>query len=162
MLPCINLILYLNPCVTYSYDRRRRLTPEEEEREEHRYLSHQAEISKVLAEYEDSAYRKLGVGSGRAVFQLDHDWVVKVPRNQQGESWNLKEAELYKRYGKRGPIPYAECHIVMDANVALLKMETVKPVPQHLGGLPEWTAKVEGRQVGWTKDHELVAFDFGN
>lgn len=116
-------------------------------------------IDEALAEYA-VAYPCLGEGRNRRVFQINENFVVKVPLNEFGLCDNESEARAFAQEGYGGYVPYAECEVLHSKDgLPLLKMEFVK-----IGCVedpPDWALSIDCAQIGWTQDNRLVAYDFG-
>lgn len=101
----------------------------------------------------------LDFGRNRAVYDRGR-YVLKVPRNEEGEVDNSWEAD-YSRSFKNRPdingIHYARCRLL--ANGWLL-MEKVGPLPKG-SKAPQWADYVDCQQVGVARDGRIVAFDYG-
>jgi hypothetical protein len=103
----------------------------------------------------------LGAGISRGVFMWEPGWVVKAAIRDSGLYANAREANLYERYGKEGGIPYAECRLVEFAGVDVLVMEWVEHDFRPLLKQPSWVMRVDCAQVGFDREGNLVAYDYG-
>ena len=117
----------------------------------------------------------LGFGLYRVCF-LDPDdqgRVIKVPRNQQGIDDNITELGFTLHPHPEIQIPRFEWAGGQWTPFMALRAERVKrifPEPRNAFtpedaltklGLPEWTYSIDARQIGYTADGRLVAFDMG-
>jgi hypothetical protein len=103
----------------------------------------------------------IGIGCNRMVFSFDDDTVIKIPINSQGFFDNYREAVVWET--AQFPYPCAKSRLIHDKDypdVVLLSMEKVEPVQTPLRELPSWVYSVDCGQVGYTKDRELVAYDY--
>jgi hypothetical protein len=95
------------------------------------------------------------LGRTRAIFDRGDGYVVKIPRDEEGNLANWFEAHY-----DDPDVPLARCALEMDGDNAVLVMEWVEPVRGPARAeLPAWTDWVDCRQVGRTADGRLVAFD---
>jgi hypothetical protein len=115
---------------------------------------------KIRASYA-ALHRYLGEGRNRVVYQVSPEAVVKIPLNDYGMDDNSREAIWSQRYGKGGYVPYAQCQIIWDTELPLLRMELVTPCGVPWSELPSWCMSVDCCQVGYDLQGKLVAYDFG-
>ncbi len=98
-------------------------------------------------------------GRNRAVYDRGR-YVLKVPRNEDGESDNYWEADMSRSFGRRPDINgicYARCRLLKNG---WLVMEKVQPLPSGVQA-PKWADYVDCQQVGLARDGRIVAFDYG-
>jgi hypothetical protein len=107
----------------------------------------------------------LGSGRNRRVFK-HNNFVVKIPRNEDGYSDNMME---YYRYSKnknlrknKSGIQFARCRL-MQQNCWLV-MEYVIPLSykESLERNIEWVGYIDCGQVGLAKDGHVVAYDYSS
>lgn len=106
-----------------------------------------------------SRFEHLGTGRQRAVFRLNEDCVLKVPISAEGQISNWVEAHTYQSSRNETPCIYAACRPSLFEDLPCLEMEFVEqgcPDPA-----PDWTDFIDCRQIGWTRDGRLVAYDYG-
>lgn len=116
-------------------------------------------IKEALSKYFGLYGNPIGVGRNRCVFR-DGDNVVKVPLNEYGVTDNEHEACYGESYLK-GYLKYARCHRVDEpSGLPIVIMEYVKPA-SYKKSMPDWVSYVDCQQVGYNKDGELVAYDYG-
>jgi hypothetical protein len=103
-------------------------------------------------------YKHIGSGRNRDVYLCPSGlYVVKDPSNDAGCDDNYSEAYRWKRRSKWYPL--ARCKMV--PNSPLLIMEYVKTDFVWSKEMPDWIDFVDCRQVGYTLDGKLVAYDYG-
>jgi hypothetical protein len=108
----------------------------------------------LLARYSD-LYGEPLLGRTRAVFDRGDGFVIKVPLDDEGLLDNWSES----RHDDEG-LPLAKCTLEADGDCRILVMERVRmPTAEEARALPDWTDWIDCRQVGWTADGRLVAFD---
>lgn len=102
-------------------------------------------------------------GSQRVTYFLGDGTVIKIPKTDEGEFSNLREANLSKETGKEGYIPIAEAKSetieIQGVEYEVLRMEEVTPVLIDYKTYPQWIASVDCGQVGLDKNGKLVAYD---
>lgn len=96
----------------------------------------------------------IGAGRNRITFlHPEGIYVFKVPHNLLGRHDNEHEACI------RGD-KFAKCSRFYIRCIAILRMEFVVDIGYH-EWYPKWVDRIDGQQVGWTRDGRLVAYDFG-
>ncbi len=126
-------------------------------------------------------YPEWYVGMTRVSY-MDHEneVVYKVPLNREGETQNELEALHYQgtREKHLKKVPIAPCHLDHEG---VLTMEMVqvdewitqpcerlyqeryycecKECEEKVQSYPPWISRIDGAQVGWTKEGLLVAYD---
>ena len=111
-----------------------------------------------------SFYASLGRGQHREVFDIGEGVVFKVPLCAEGEQDNVTEASsLTDPSGVTG-FPTSWCHLATLHNVSGLIMERVRVLTPtealELSWHERWISRVDGMQVGYAVNGELVAFDW--
>jgi hypothetical protein len=106
-------------------------------------------------------------GRNRRTF-LIKGYAVKIPLNFDGAADNDWEGSV-----RNGEMPLREYDIVYPrtrliyfSGIPVLFMERVLPATSNhvrriLGRVPKWIDRVDGGQVGFTKDGRPVAYDYG-
>lgn len=99
----------------------------------------------------------IGCGRHRVVFGNDRR-VFKVPRNDYGfhdNAWEFRKFSL--RNDKT--IPMARCRIIDINEIPVLVMELLETgIPWRK--LPDWATLVDGGQVGYDRNGNIVAYDY--
>jgi hypothetical protein len=101
----------------------------------------------------------IGEGRHRIVYRLNDQSVIKIPRGEWGLASNSREASISQTTDEKGwlfGIRYAKCH----EKGPILVMEYVTPVP-YTKAMPAWVNFVDCQQVGYDREGNLKAFDFG-
>lgn len=95
-------------------------------------------------------------GRNRTVFKSEcGEWVYKLAHHVSGEIDNAYEAKCWAKGHEEAP----ECYETEIAGVPVLRMEFVAATSGK--DLPDWVDFIDCRQVGYTKDGRLVAYDLG-
>lgn len=110
-----------------------------------------AELQERYGEPEEGRHR-------RVYFDRENHEVIKVPFHESGISANYEELDT------QGPI-YARTsldeELTAKYKIPVLRMEEVDVSLHYLNpDLPGWVDTIDCRQVGYTKDGRLVAFDW--
>ena len=100
-------------------------------------------------------FEQMPGGSYRAVFLVNSHLVFKAPRSDYGLFDNAWEAH------EQVDFPTALCFRGSLLGVDGLFMERIQPHTGFWHGLPAWTLKIDGYQVGWSAAGNLVAYDWG-
>ncbi len=77
----------------------------------------------IIEQIEQGKYRKLGAGSGRYVYDMENNYVIKYGRNQKGLAQNQAEDEIYHK--RRDPVLAAVGGCTSDYRI--LVMEKAEP-----------------------------------
>lgn len=103
--------------------------------------------------------KHLATGRHRAVYLLTSGkYVIKIPIDDYGYSDNILEASRSKKDGWLLKEQMARCKLLRNG---CLIMEYVRlPSEKEYNELPKWTDGVDCRQVGYTIDGRLVAYDY--
>jgi hypothetical protein len=123
----------------------------------------EALIRKVTSELETRFGPTDLVGRHRRVFESKFN-VIKCPKNMAGIDANYDELRWYKQYLKMSPkrrwAKLARCRLIHIQDIPILVMEKLcfDNIPH--GKLPEWTMSIDGGQVAFNKQKELVAYDY--
>lgn len=104
-------------------------------------------------------------GRTRNAIDLGNNWIVKLPRTERGIRDNEQEHDISSRFKVTNMknlelIQYPKTRLVTtEKYIPVLFMEKVIKITTY--ELPHWTEQIDGRQVGYTKDGRLVAYDYG-
>jgi hypothetical protein len=106
-------------------------------------------------------------GRTRNVIDLG-SWVVKLPKTEVGILDNLQEHDTGSYFRivnmkNLDIVQYPKTRLVAIAKykyIPILFMEKVTLIKDTYN-LPNWVDQIDGRQVGYTKDGRLVAYDYG-
>ena len=121
------------------------------------------QVLQIKAAHPDWEY--IGSGRHREVWRLPSGNVLKMPRGIEGQCANHREAE--RRANRVSPERYnsawksarfARCRLIPGTSI--LVMEYVEPHTINYNNLPMWCKYVDGGQVGYNRNNELVAYDF--
>ena len=111
-----------------------------------------------------SAMTILGSGRHRVAYsdRSSPETVVKIPKAVRHFGDNTSEARQYAA-GEHGPEGrrLARCDLVEVWSIPVILMERVS-YPKPSESLPDWATRIDQREVGYTKDGILVAFDYGS
>ena len=94
---------------------------------------------------------KVGEGRNRIVYDYKPGWVIKFPKNENGELDNWRESRWNSK-----EIPIAKCYLEDIEGQCCLVMEKLKPAK---GPFPSWVDFIDCQQVGINSNGELVAYD---
>lgn len=120
---------------------------------------------KELSEYLTARFGlPIGSGRNRTVWKTNKGNVVKAPRNWDGvvdnefENSTSDESLGYEILGKTG------CFYVKG--IPILVMEYLKDasreeIDDYIGSSFDWTGSIDCGQVGFNKDGQLRAYDYG-
>jgi len=112
-------------------------------------------------ENKSKAWKFIGEGNDRKVYQLPSGNVIKIPiPHTNGEFVNCREDYLWKNrinYDEQ----FARCRLI--PGTFLLVMEFVKTFScsSDYKNLPNWCSYIDCSQVGLNKKGKLVAYDYG-
>lgn len=101
----------------------------------------------------------LGIGRHRTAYKLQGPYVAKVPNSTWGLTDNEEEAHAYligKAQRWLGGNYFAACRMLGY----VLIMEYVEHADLPYVDLPSWVYAVDCKQVGYTADGRLVAYDY--
>ena len=109
----------------------------------------------------------LGEGRHRRTYR-HKNWVIKVPKGENGLYANRCEARKYREYfdkPDRDGIYYAACRLMKNGYLVMEYLDVVctpnhTPSKYYNYSLPDWAYEVECCQVGFTRDNRLVAYDY--
>jgi hypothetical protein len=113
----------------------------------------------------------LDEGRHREVFEVNGNYVVKVPCHKDGKYDNLREWKRFRRRQKSGkrwnsPIEFAKCCLVDVAGSKILVMERLRdvntPNDNAPNSWPDWVDHIDSSQCGFNNAGQLVAFDYGD
>lgn len=102
----------------------------------------------------------IGIGRNRAVFNVNNEYVIKLPINGFGDLDNHYELNpdawiAHEHLAKT----WSNDELNQAFNLDLVCMEWVDTT--YVNDAPDWCKGVDCNQVGYTKDGRLVAYDFG-
>lgn len=108
-------------------------------------------------------------GRNRNVFEMQNNYVVKIPRNPDGcvdNDWEGSVSNSPETFNDMNEIQYPRTRIVDFEGFPVLFMEKVEYLTHDeichlLGKEPWWVGCIDCGQVGVTKCNRLVAFDYG-
>lgn len=116
-------------------------------------------IDKTITWAEIKYGEAIGEGLDRIVFDAGEE-VVKIPKHSAGIAANYSEEYKYQRWEDQGI--YAKCWIKeINQGIPILFMEKVDPITEY-EDLPDWVDFIDCRQVGYTADNRLVAYDYAS
>lgn len=95
----------------------------------------------------------IGEGRTRKVYAIDDNWVLKVPRNDEGVSANQTEYNLYMCYVKNTEL--AACFLMSNGSLLMERVDC------DAIGKPSWADFYDCSQVGKRKNGTWVAYDYG-
>lgn len=102
----------------------------------------------------------IGEGRNRSVFLLPSGkYVLKVPKNFDGELDNWREARRFKVRKENNYLPLARCKMVPNSHLLVMEFVNTKYIDPD--ERPRWTDFIDCAQVGYTGKGILVAYDYG-
>lgn len=119
-----------------------------------------------MAKFDLLKCKYLGCGRNRIVYLLPSGKnVIKIPLSEAGENNNYDEAFRYSKRIERKSIPLARCRMVKDTPYLIMEYVIDPFAIQHrrkytLCNMPTWVEFVDCRQVGYTRQNKLVAYDY--
>lgn len=122
-------------------------------------------------ELEAKGFTYLGSGRHRRSFLCpSNKYVLKVPKNANGELANEQEVRIYRKsLVKPCDIKFARCRQFFWKDFLCNIMEYVQPLRNyevdklhHVGELPDWVWAIDCEQVGYNARGEVVAYDYSN
>jgi hypothetical protein len=137
-------------------------------------------IADIFEYHKERLQQKYGLpqwnGDKRSVVLFD-DYVLKIPRGTYGMKQNIDEYMIYSLY--KDIYPLAHCELFFDDGIPIIKMERVTVIfnlsddcpllPQEafdsiIKQVPKTLRDIQAfeLQFGYTKDNNLVAFDYPN
>jgi hypothetical protein len=120
-------------------------------------------ISDFLNQYKDQL-EFIGEGRSRRVYRHKKtNYVIKIPLDNYGADDNYIEASASKSFYKDKDLdeylPCARCRLFKGIFLVMEYVEYVKN--PYSNEMPDWVGCVDCGQVGYTRNGDLVAYDFG-
>jgi hypothetical protein len=114
-----------------------------------------------------NGWKFCGEGRHRRVIRRGNV-IIKIPHKLSGMKANKQEASLYKGHfnqpNKETGVYYAPCRLLSNGCLMMRHvnvLDDLDPCQKHI--MPKWAINMEdGPQVGYSKSHKLMAFDYSD
>lgn len=97
----------------------------------------------------------IGWGFSRITWKTKNGNVIKIPRNGKGISDNDWEASVCESE------IYPKTKGIWKNETVICIMEHIEHTFKSYDELPDWVGSIDCKQVGYTKNNKLKAYDYG-